>query len=55
MNGRHYVSLHAFRRDAQGVDFCDLRLELESAPGGKSKVMLAYIQPTAGCAAAEKK
>jgi hypothetical protein len=55
MNGRHYVSLHAFRRDAQGADFCDLRLELESAKSGKSNVTFTYIQPAAGCVAAEKK
>lgn len=31
INGKHYVSLHMFRRDASGTDFCDLTLELDGA------------------------
>ena len=53
INGKHYVSLHTFRRDTSGTDFCDVRLEIESAGGGKSNVTVTYIQPAAGCA--EKK
>jgi hypothetical protein len=49
VNGRHYVSLHAFRRDASATDFCDVRLEIESTEGGKSNVTVTYVQPSAGC------
>ena len=54
VNGKHYVSLHTFRRDASGTDFCDLTLDLDSAGSGKSKVTIKYIQPTAGCGEAKK-
>jgi hypothetical protein len=49
INGKHYVSLHTFRRDTSGTDFCDVRLEIESTDGGKSNVTITYVQPTAGC------
>jgi hypothetical protein len=49
VNGKHYVSLHTFRRDASGAEFCDVRLEIDSAAGGKSNVTVTYIQPSAGC------
>ena len=49
VNGKHYVSLHTFRRDASGTAFCDLTLELDAAGGGKSTVTISYIQPTGGC------
>ena len=53
VNGKYYVSLHTFRRDSSGTDFCDLKLELDSASGGKSNVTIRYTQPSAGCS--EKK
>jgi hypothetical protein len=49
VNGRHYVSLHTFRRDASGTDFCDVTLELDTAGGGKSTATVTYKQPSAGC------
>jgi len=49
INGKHYVSLHTFRRDTSGTDFCDVRLEIENAGGGKSNVTVTYIQPASGC------
>src|SRR5262249_39627529 len=49
VNGKHYVSLHTFRRDASGTDLCDLQLELDAADGGESKATVTYIQPSAGC------
>ena len=49
INGRHYVSLHAFRRDASGTDLCDLKLELDTAEGGKSTATVTYTQPAGGC------
>jgi len=49
MSCKHYVSLHVFRRDASGTDFCDVRLEIESSSGGKSNVAVTYIQPSSGC------
>ena len=53
INGKHYVSLHTLRRDTSGTDFCDVRLEIESAGSEKSNVTVTYVQPSAGCA--EKK
>ena len=49
VNGKHYVSLHTFRRDTSGTDLCDLTVELDTAGGGKSKATVTYIQPAAGC------
>ena len=49
VNGKHYVSLHTFRRDTSGTDLCDLTLELDTAGSGKSKATVSYIQPSAGC------
>jgi hypothetical protein len=48
VNGKHYVSLHTFRRDASCTDLCDLTLELDAAGGGKSTVKVRYIQPATG-------
>jgi hypothetical protein len=47
MNGRHYVSLHTFRRDASGTDFYDLKLEIDAAGGGKIECD-NYLHPTRG-------
>ena len=55
VNGKHYVSLHTFRRDASGTELCDLALELDAQGGGKSKATVTYKQPAAGCGAAQKK
>jgi len=49
VNGKHYVSLHTFRRDASGTELCDLTLELDAAGGGKSKATVSYIQSSGGC------
>ena len=54
INGKHYVSLHTFRRDTSGTDFCDIRVEIESAGGGKSNVTVTYVQPSGGCGEAKK-
>src|SRR6266404_3106085 len=45
VNGKHYVSLHTFRRDTSGTDLCDLTLELDTAGSGKSKATVTYIRP----------
>src|SRR6266404_807268 len=49
VNGKHYVSLHTFRRDTSGTELCDLTLELDAESGGKTKATVTYIQPSAGC------
>ena len=54
INGKRYVSLHTFRRDTSGTDFCDVRVEIENAGGGKSNVTITYTQPAAGCSAEKK-
>jgi len=55
MNGRHYVSLHAFRRDAQSPIFCYRRLELESAKSGQIERDVYLYSARGRCVAVEKK
>lgn len=49
VNGKHYVSLHISRRDSNGADLCDLKIEFDAGGGGKSNVTVTYIQPPGGC------